>query len=107
MFEDSISQRPDGGDMGKEERRQVVLSFLNEHPLALPPKIIYRNLRLHRQITFSEDSVENYLEEFVEEGLVDRIEKEPLDDGRIEQADDDYSRAYYLITDEGRNYADD
>lgn len=93
--------------MGKEERRQVVLSFLNEHPLALPPKIIYRNLRLHRQITFSEDSVENYLEEFVEEGLVDRIEKEPLDDGRIEQADDDYSRAYYLITDEGRNYADD
>jgi hypothetical protein len=86
--------------MGKAERKQVVLEFMASKGLALPPGAIFRNLKLHQGITFSEDSVENYLSEFVEDGLVERIRKQPLDDGEIEPASED-ERAWYLITEAG------
>lgn len=101
--DENIRQRPDGGDMTKEDRRQQVLKFMDEYPLALPPLLLYRNLRMHETVTFSVDSLRNYLEEFAEEGLVQRVEKEPLDDGRVVEAESG-SRAYYLISDDGREY---
>lgn len=90
----------DSDDMGKEDRQRQVLQFMAEYPLAMPPTLIYRNLKLHKNITFSDQSVENYLDEFVERGWVDRVEKSPLDAGNLIEADDD-SRAYYIITEEG------
>ncbi|CCQ34292.1 hypothetical protein HLRTI_002162 [Halorhabdus tiamatea SARL4B] len=92
--------------MTKEDRRRQVLAFMKDHPLALSPLLLYRNMRLHQTVTFSVDSLRNYLEEFAEEGLVLRVEKEPLDDGRIVEADSG-TRAYYVISDEGREYLDD
>lgn len=92
----------DGGDMVKEDRRRLVLEFMSEHPLALPPTVWYRNLSVHRTVTFGKDSLRNYLDEFVDEGLVERVNKEDLDGGDITPVSDDEYRAYYLITDSGR-----
>lgn len=94
----------DGGDttdMTKAERKEVLLEFMAEHQLALPPSAIYRNLRLHKQITFSERSVENYLDEFVDEGLIARIAPGALKDRNVKEITDRSQRAYYIITDEG------
>jgi|GEM_PF-6499018 len=92
--------------MTKEDRRKLVLEFMSEYPLAFSPLLLYRNLRLHRRATFTIDSLRNYLEEFAEEGLVTRVEKEPLDEGKVVEADPG-SRAYYLITDDGVEYLED
>jgi hypothetical protein len=93
----------DGGDMGKEDRRRVVLDFMGEYPVALRPAEIYRNLRYHRRITFSKESVDNYIEEFVEEGLVLRVKPQSLEMGQIEEAPPD-QRAYYIISEEGQEH---
>jgi len=93
----------DCGGMGKEDRRKVVLDFMREYDVALRPAELYRNLRYHRQITFSKESVDNYLEEFVEEGLALRVKPTGMDAGKIEEAPQD-KRAYYIITDDGRKY---
>lgn len=87
--------------MGKAERKELLLDFMAEHPLALPPLSWYRNLKIHRDMTFSRDTVDNYLEEFVDQGYVARVDKEALDTGQIETVDKSESRAYYIITDAG------
>lgn len=101
-----MSENTDKRTMGKEDRQRVVLEFLRDHPLALPPKLIYRNLKLRRNITFSDQSVDNYLAEFDEEGLVMRVKMDPLDSGELVEAGDD-ERAYYVITDAGVEYLED
>ena len=90
-------------DMGKRERKLQVLGFLAEKGVALPPKAIYRNLRLLEEITFSERSVENYLDEFVDEGLVMRIDPDSMEDAEVSKMPPDVNqrRAYYMITDDG------
>lgn len=96
-------------DMGKRERKLVLLEFMAEYGLALPPKAIYRNLRLLEGITFSERSIENYLDEFVAESLVNRIDPERMEDAEIAeiQPGENQRRAYYIITDKGRAVASD
>ncbi|WP_424001156.1 hypothetical protein ACOZ4I_15615 [Haloarcula salina] len=89
--------------MTKEDRRQQLLEFMKEHPLALPPLLIYRNLKLHKDVTFTADSVRNYLDEFAEEGLVLMVEKEPLDEGKLVEAEAG-TRPYYIISEDGRDY---
>lgn len=93
-------------NMGKEDRKRLVLEFMEEYPLALPPRAIYRNMKLLWSVTFSWRSTQTYLDEFEDEGLVMRVEKGPLDDGEVVEASED-SRAYYLITDAGRDELDD
>jgi hypothetical protein len=100
-IEGSIRNPDNLDDMGKDERRRLLLEFMAEHPLALPPLSWYRNMKIHRDMTFSRDTLDNYLEEFVDEGLVARVHKEGLDKGEIEPVDDEDYRAYYIITDEG------
>ncbi|MFC6975659.1 hypothetical protein ACFQL1_14950 [Halomicroarcula sp. GCM10025709] len=106
IFGVNMPLRSDGGDMTKEDRRRQLLEFMKEHPLALPPLLIYRNLKLHMDVTFTVDSVRNYLDEFAEEGLVKMVEKEPLDDGDLVEAEAG-TRPYYIITEEGRAYLED
>lgn len=101
--DEPIEDVGDSGDMGKEDRRRVVLDFMGEHPVALRPAELYRNLRFHRRITFSKESVDNYIEEFVDEGLVLRVKPQALEMGKIEEAPAD-QRAYYIISDDGKEY---
>jgi Fe2+ or Zn2+ uptake regulation protein len=91
--------------MGKEDRKEVVLAFMREYPVAMPPLLVYRNLRLREGITFSQDSVRRYLEQLANEGLVDRVKKEPLENQELVTADPD-DRAYYIISDEGADFVD-
>jgi len=55
--------------MGKPERKALVLAFLDDTRLAFPPRVLYRNLRLVENATFSENSLGNYLDELIDEGL--------------------------------------
>lgn len=85
--------------MGKQERKLVVLQFMAEYGLALPPKAIYRNLRLLEEITFSERSVENYLDEFVAESLINRIDPDRMEDVELATMppEETQRRAYYYL----------
>lgn len=94
---------PNVPNMGKDDRKRVVLEFMEEHPLAMNPKHIYRNLKLIRNITFSVNSVRRYLTEFVEEGFVIRIDPQKLDEGDLVVAGEG-DEAYYIISDDGRNH---
>jgi len=94
----------ENSDMTKEDRRRVLLEFMSEYDLALPPKAIHRNIRLKWNATFSYSSTHNYLEEFVEEGLAQRVEPKPLSAREIVEADNGDARAYYIITDAGHEY---
>jgi hypothetical protein len=104
----TIPPAPDWGDMGKEERVRVVLEFLAEHGLALPPRAIFRNLRFHQNITFSLQSVENYLEELSNDGYVERVNPAALEKRQVEEVPADNSmKAYYVVTEAGRQHLRD
>jgi hypothetical protein len=104
----TMPDRPKPEDMTKEDRQRVVLRFLADHNLALPPAVIFRNLRLHQRITFQDTTLENYLESFHRQGYVRRIDPEAMEKYRTEDlGDDSDKRAYYVITDEGRAWLDD
>jgi len=94
----------DGGSMPPEERRQAVLEFMADHGIALPPKAIFRGMKVERGIHFSYRTVQTILSELEEKGMVARVNKEALDDGDIEPIPEDEAgrRAYYMITMDGR-----
>lgn len=108
MSGETIMSDRQNSNMGKEDRRRVVLQFLSEHGLALPQGAIYRNLRLHHNITFSYSSVDNYLDSFVDEGLCRRVDPKPLEDRELVDMDrGKENKAYYIITEKGREYIND
>lgn len=96
-----IGEASENRDMGKEERRRVLLDFMADHQLALPPRAIHRNLRFREAATFGYSSVLNYLDHYVDEDLILRIEPEPLEDRKVLATDDEDIRAYYVITEAG------
>lgn len=93
-------------DMGKAERKQVVLQFLADTRLALPPKVLFRNLRLQNNVTFSEKSLNNYLKELDNDGFVTRVDPLGLENRQISAVSDD-QRGYYFITEAGVDAAGD
>lgn len=99
-----IGQETKDGRMPPREREDKVLKFIEEHEIALPPKAIYRGLKVQEDITFSYRTVQNILSRMNERGLVMRCDKDELDDGRIVKLPDDASgrRTYYFITKDGR-----
>jgi hypothetical protein len=94
------------GAMGKPERKALVLAFLDNTRLAFPPRVLYRNLRLVENATFSENSLGNYLDELIDEGLVQHVDPAALADRRVVDADPD-DRGYYLITRAGAEEVND
>jgi repressor of nif and glnA expression len=64
----------DASDMGKEERKRMVLGLLVESGLELPPAVIFDNLK-NRGATFERRSVDNYLQELREDGFVERTDE--------------------------------
>jgi repressor of nif and glnA expression len=91
--------RPDGGNMGKEQRMAKVLELLQESDLALPPGVIFRNLK-YRGVTFERRTLDNYLEELVDDGMVQKVEPDGLTDGELNEIPKDES-GYYVITEAG------
>ena len=93
-------------DMGKSDRKDLVVQFLAETRLALPPAVLYRNLRLRQNATFSEKSLSNYLTELEEDGLVKRVDPEALASREVVAVGEN-ERGYYLITEAGVEAAPD
>jgi len=89
-----------------EERREKVLSFIAKHDMALPPLAIYAGLIRQEGITFGYRTVQNALSDLVEDGAVIRVDTESLrKDGTIKPVEDSSRRrAYYFITDKGREW---
>lgn len=106
-FNGIIPVLPESGDMAPEDRRRAVLRFMNEHGLALKPKAIYRNLRLHHRITFGDETVKNILHELTDEGLVRRVDPDALEDSELVNLERGEGRGAYIITEEGREYLRD
>jgi Fe2+ or Zn2+ uptake regulation protein len=88
-------------DMGKEDRKEMVLKLLAESGFALPPAAIFRNAKL-QGATFERRSVNNYLEELAEEGLVKKIDANALNEGEIKEVDPGKS-GYFIATEEGKS----
>ncbi|WP_123539426.1 helix-turn-helix domain-containing protein [Halosimplex salinum] len=90
--------------MPAEDRRVLVLEFLAEHDMPLPPLAIYSGLVRYHRITFSYRTVQNILSELTENGDIYRVDTSALRDGEITPIDDDESsrRAYYHITEQGK-----
>ena len=98
-------QTAERGDMSKEDRKALVLQYLVHTRLALPPAVLYRNLRLRQNATFSESTLGNYLDELAADGLVTRIDPQAMVDREIVELDN--GRGYWLATEAGRDEADD
>ena len=84
----TLSLATDGGNMGKEERKRLVLQLLVESGLHLPPAVIFYNCK-QQGATFERRSVDNYLSELVEDGYVEKSSQE---------------RGYYKATEKGQKH---
>jgi hypothetical protein len=91
-------------DMPKSEAKDTVLEFLAEYDLALPPAAIYRNLRLKYRFPFTDETLLTYLGELVEDGLIERIDPDELENREVVPVDDTNRRCYYIISKEGVRY---
>ena len=91
--------------MSKQDRKALVLQYLVHTDLALPPAVLFRNLRLWQNATFSEKTLNNYLHELEAGGLVTRIDPEAMVER--ERVELDNGRGYWVATDRGREQAAD
>jgi predicted transcriptional regulator len=85
---ESMADDREKESMGKEERKRQVLGLLVESDLALPPAVILWNAK-DRGATFERRTLDNYLEELVEDGYVKKA---------------DEKRGYYRATADGRDH---
>lgn len=97
----SVGEPADWEGTTKPERKAVVLQFLADSGLALPPTAIHRNLRLQAGFPSTYATTRRYLNELADDGLVRRVEREPLDDRELRSVTDD-SRAWYIATEDGK-----
>ncbi len=82
----------DEDSMSKEDRREIILQFLADTGLAMPPAPLFYNMKEEMFVTFSKRTMQRLLKEMREEGLV----------RKIEQGD-----GYWEITEQGREYLAD
>mgnify|MGYP002760870612 FL=1 len=79
--------------MPKPERKAVILSYYRDNEVMLPVGMTHRQLVEFRDITFSERTTMRMLQELVDDGLMQQIDRggHPLytitDDGRAWLAD--------------------
>jgi len=93
----------DGGDMPPEARRELVLEFVVQHDIPLPPLAIWAGLNRQHRVTFSYRTMQNILSDLVNEGDLFKVDTEKLRGGEISKIEGDSSsrRAYYFATEEG------
>jgi len=78
--------------MGKVDRKAMVVQYLVHTRLALPTAVLYRNLRLRQNATFSESTLKNYLSELEEELEGTTVRRERVErklEGDLEDEDVD------------------
>jgi len=97
-------QATDGG-MGKEDRKRRVLSLLVETNLALPPAVIFRNVK-YRGADFERRSVNNYLSELADEGLVIKVDPKSLESGELQKVSM-AKEGYFVATDAGVEFIEE
>ncbi|WP_254821447.1 hypothetical protein [Haloglomus halophilum] len=78
--------------MEPNRRDVAILEYLADVSLALPPKVLYYNMKSDREITFSERTLKRRLKLLMEAELVDRV---------------DGTDGYYRIAPAGREYVDE
>ena len=91
--------------MPKPEAKAVVLEFMAEYDVPMPPTVLHRALRLKCNFTYSDETLLNYLGELVDSGAVLRVDPQALEQRDVETTDSPDTRAYYLISDAGRERA--
>lgn len=98
----------DGENVPRDDREDLLLSYLAEKNIALPPAAVYRGLKREYRITFSYRTTQRILQALGEEGYVVRCDKDALDRGEIKPLPDDEEdrRTYYFITEKGRERID-
>jgi Fe2+ or Zn2+ uptake regulation protein len=74
--------------MEPNRRDVAILEYLADVSLALPPKVLYYNMKVDREITFSERTLKRRLKLLMEAELVDRV---------------DGTDGYYRISSAGRD----
>jgi len=62
--------------MGKEDRARIILEFMAESGIAMPPGLWYENLDLYKNITFSYDTTRRRVRDFEEAGWVVRYDRD-------------------------------
>jgi hypothetical protein len=67
----------DRDKMAREDRKQLVLETLRDGRLALPPRVLLRNVKL-RGGRFEISAMKRYLDELEAEGLVRKVDPEQL-----------------------------
>jgi Fe2+ or Zn2+ uptake regulation protein len=75
--------------MEPNRRDDAILEYLADVGLALPPKVLYYNMKSDRDITFSERTLKRRLKLLMEAEFVDRV---------------DGTDGYYRISSAGRSY---
>lgn len=75
--------------MEPNRRDVAILEYLADVSLALPPKVLYYNMKTDREITFSERTLKRRLKLLMEAELVDRV---------------DGTDGYYRISSVGREH---
>lgn len=98
---DNNSPLEDGG-VPQKDSREIVLEFLLEHDYPHQPKDIYGGLIYQGDITFSYRTVQNAVSELVEKGQLRKVEIDEKEGVVRELPIDTRKRAYYVITDKGR-----
>jgi len=103
-FGGSNNSGVNGESMPPEDREDQLLQFFVEHGFPLPPKALYRAMKVSEDITFSYRTVQNILERLLQQGDVVRLDKDALDEGILKPLGDDEEdrRTYYFITQQGR-----
>jgi len=103
-FGGSNTKGTEAEDMPPEAREDKVLQFFVDHDFPLPPKALFRAMKVSEGITFSYSTVQNILSRLLEEGYVCRLNKDKLDEGILEPLPEGESgrRTYYFITEKGR-----
>jgi len=100
----SNSSQSDKESMPPKDREDMILQFFVDHGFPLPPKALYRALKVSENITFAYRTTQNILQRLLEEGYVMRLDKDKLDNGVIEPLPEgeEGRRTYYYITEKGR-----
>lgn len=83
-------------------KEMIILRFMAENEMPVKPKEIYGGLIHQRDISFSYRTVQGKLKDLLTEGLVQRVQIDDTEGVVKSIGDSDDKRAYYLITDEGR-----
>lgn len=91
--------------MPPEARQELILEFVAEHDMPLPPLAIWAGMNRQYRVTFSYRTLNNDLADLVDAGEMIRVNTTPLkkNGAPIEPLEGDprNRKSYYFVTDAG------